>query len=361
MPGPGRGGLAFAIFTLVRLTRNSGACNWVALREENVMRKARVAAVTATLIAVLAIGIAGAEGGDHRSGGDGPEDRGRGEPAGSAEGPARAGDDPRQRLAADDRRQPPAGVEGSRSSTPIRTWSSTSRACRPAGSASCEAVTTRRAEAVCGDAIVGRGSATVEVVFPEQAPIRSTGPLLIFNGGERNGAITFIGHAYVSVPAPTAVVGTAKVTRVKKGAFGLHVTVDVPEIAGGAGSVVKAGLRLGPHLHLQGQAPQRLLGQVQKRPHRGAGDVQVRRRILAFGWVPGSLHRYRLTAARSSRRLRPLRGPARAAARLRRPASPGSPPAGGTARGRARAGRRGRGRRRGRPAAPLGRPGRRGR
>lgn len=107
------------------------------------------------------------------------------------------------------------------------------------------AVTTKRAEAVCGDAIVGRGSATVEVSFPEQAPIHSTGPLVIFNGGERGGAITFIGHAYVSVPAPTAVVGTAKVTRIKKGAFGLHVTVAVPTIAGGSGSVVAANIKLG--------------------------------------------------------------------------------------------------------------------
>lgn len=107
------------------------------------------------------------------------------------------------------------------------------------------AVTTKRAEAVCGDAIVGRGSATVEVAFPEQSPIHSTGPLVIFNGGERDGAITFIGHAYVSVPAPTAVVGTAKVTRIRKGAFGLHVSVDVPPIAGGAGSVVAANIKLG--------------------------------------------------------------------------------------------------------------------
>lgn len=108
-----------------------------------------------------------------------------------------------------------------------------------------QAVTTKRAEAVCGDAIVGRGSATVEVAFPEQSPIHSTGPLVIFNGGERDGAITFIGHAYVSVPAPTAVVGTAKVTRIRKGAFGLHVMVDVPTIAGGAGSVVAASIKLG--------------------------------------------------------------------------------------------------------------------
>ncbi|HEY6731524.1 MAG TPA: hypothetical protein VI039_10915 [Solirubrobacterales bacterium] len=107
------------------------------------------------------------------------------------------------------------------------------------------AVETKRAEAVCGDAIVGRGSATVQVAFPEQPPFRSTGPLVIFNGGERGGAVTLIGHAYVSVPAPTAVIGTARVTRVNKGPYGIHVEVDVPPIAGGAGSVVAASLKLG--------------------------------------------------------------------------------------------------------------------
>ena len=107
------------------------------------------------------------------------------------------------------------------------------------------AVETRRAEAICGDAIVGRGSATVEVAFPEQPPFRSTGPLVVFNAGERNGAVTLIGHAYVSVPAPTAVVGTARVTRVHNGPYGLHAEIEVPPIAGGAGSVVAAKLELG--------------------------------------------------------------------------------------------------------------------
>lgn len=107
------------------------------------------------------------------------------------------------------------------------------------------ATTTKRAEAVCGDAIVGSGSATVEVAFPEQPPFRSTGPLVIFNAGERNGAVTLIGHAYVSVPAPTAVVGTAEITRVNKGPFGLHAEIEVPPIAGGAGSVIAAKIKLG--------------------------------------------------------------------------------------------------------------------
>jgi hypothetical protein len=103
-----------------------------------------------------------------------------------------------------------------------------------------EARETKKAEAVCGGAILGRGTAGVEVAFPEQKPIESTGPLVLFNGGERNGVITVFAHAYVNVPAPTAVVATVEVRRVNKGAYGLHVEVRVPKIAGGAGSTVAA-------------------------------------------------------------------------------------------------------------------------
>jgi len=107
------------------------------------------------------------------------------------------------------------------------------------------AVETKRAEASCGDAILGRGSATVEVAFPEQKPFDATGPLILFNGGERGGAVTLFAYTYVSVPAPTAVVATARLTRVNKGPYGLHSVIDVPKIAGGAGSVVQANIEMG--------------------------------------------------------------------------------------------------------------------
>jgi hypothetical protein len=103
-----------------------------------------------------------------------------------------------------------------------------------------EARATKQAEAVCGKAILGRGTATVEVAFPEQKPILSTGPLVLFNGGERSGVVKVLAHAYVNVPAPTAVVATVEVSRVDKEGLGLHIEVEVPKIAGGAGSVVGA-------------------------------------------------------------------------------------------------------------------------
>jgi hypothetical protein len=99
---------------------------------------------------------------------------------------------------------------------------------------------TEEAEAVCGKAILGRGTATVEVAFPEQKPFDSTGPLIFFNGGERNGVLKVFVHAYVNVPAPTAVISTVEVTRAGKGPYALHIETDVPAIAGGAGSAIAA-------------------------------------------------------------------------------------------------------------------------
>ncbi|HET9199282.1 MAG TPA: hypothetical protein VFN92_13630 [Solirubrobacterales bacterium] len=103
-----------------------------------------------------------------------------------------------------------------------------------------EARATKAAESACGSSVLGRGSASVEVAFPEQKPIESTGPLVLFNGGERNGVVTVFAHAYVNVPAPTAVVSTVEIRRVSKGSLGLHLVVRIPKIAGGAGSPVAA-------------------------------------------------------------------------------------------------------------------------
>ncbi len=68
------------------------------------------------------------------------------------------------------------------------------------------ATSSAAAKSACADAIVGSGKAEVEVAFPEQAPFRSTGPLILFNGGDQGGTTTLLLHAYVDVPAPTAIV-----------------------------------------------------------------------------------------------------------------------------------------------------------
>lgn len=100
------------------------------------------------------------------------------------------------------------------------------------------------AKKACPDAIVGSGEGEVEVAFPEQRPFAAKGPLVLFNGGVRGGTTLLFVHAYVSVPAPTAVIAKVKITRIHRGHYGIHTVSQVPVIAGGAGSVTNFRLSI---------------------------------------------------------------------------------------------------------------------
>jgi hypothetical protein len=116
-----------------------------------------------------------------------------------------------------------------------------------------EASSSATAKKICGDAIVGSGTAEVEVAFPEQKPFRSTGPLLLFNGGVRGATTTVFLHAYVDVPAPTAVIVRATVTRIHEGRFGLRLKAHIPVVAGGAGSATAFDLKIGRRYSYKGR------------------------------------------------------------------------------------------------------------
>jgi len=116
-----------------------------------------------------------------------------------------------------------------------------------------EARSTADAKRACGDAVIGSGSAGVEVAFPEQAPFSSTGPLVLFNAGVSGKTTKFLLHAYVDVPAPTAIVIPATVTRIHKGRFGLHLEATIPRIAGGAGSATNFELKIGRRFTYKGE------------------------------------------------------------------------------------------------------------
>jgi hypothetical protein len=101
-----------------------------------------------------------------------------------------------------------------------------------------EATTTREAERKCRDAIVGRGRVEGEVAFPESTPFAANGPLVLFNGGRKGGRYLLYIHAYVAVPAPTAVIARSVTTRIHRGEYRLHSVTTVPVVAGGAGSTI---------------------------------------------------------------------------------------------------------------------------
>ena len=95
---------------------------------------------------------------------------------------------------------------------------------------------TKTAKAACPKSIMGEGSTEVEVEFPEQQPFSAKGPLVLFNGGKQGNTTTLYVHAYVAVPAPTAIVTTVKITKIHNGRYGTKSVATVPKIAGGSGS-----------------------------------------------------------------------------------------------------------------------------
>jgi pimeloyl-ACP methyl ester carboxylesterase len=123
--------------------------------------------------------------------------------------------------------------------------------CRAAQITATSSADARRA---CGGALLGSGSAEVEVAFPEQAPFSSTGPLLLFNAGVRGATTKVLLHAYVDVPAPTAIVVAATIARIDRGPYGLEITATIPRIAGGAGSVTKFELKVGRKFSYEGRS-----------------------------------------------------------------------------------------------------------
>lgn len=104
-----------------------------------------------------------------------------------------------------------------------------------------QARSTKDVEKACPDSIIGKGTTTVSVVFPEQPPIPAKSPLLVFNGGVKGGVTTFYIHAYLTQPIVTAIVTTVKI---KKAGNGLKTVTTVPKIAGGAGSVTDFSLQI---------------------------------------------------------------------------------------------------------------------
>lgn len=98
------------------------------------------------------------------------------------------------------------------------------------------------AEKVCKAALLGTGTTGVQIQFPEQSPIPVNSKLLVFNGGEKGGTITFYIHAYITVPTPAAIVTTVKIKRIHNGRYGIKSIASIPKIAGGSGSVTSFSL-----------------------------------------------------------------------------------------------------------------------
>jgi hypothetical protein len=105
-----------------------------------------------------------------------------------------------------------------------------------------EARDTNAAMKVCGNTVIGKGEAHVEIAFPEQKPILVASPLTVFNGGESGGKVKLLFHIFITVPVPAAVVTEVTITR--KGT-GIHSVAKIPVVAGGSGSAIDFKFKVG--------------------------------------------------------------------------------------------------------------------
>jgi hypothetical protein len=103
----------------------------------------------------------------------------------------------------------------------------------------------KEARATCGAAMVGEGlvEALVEAT-PGAAPTLVKAPLTIFNGPEEAGNPTAVLHASLGAPASQTVAITAPIERIP-GLFRYQVTLHVPPIAGGLGSLTRIRVEIG--------------------------------------------------------------------------------------------------------------------
>lgn len=103
--------------------------------------------------------------------------------------------------------------------------------------------TTRQALSKCGAALVGEGSFSANVKFPEQSPFPSEGKVLAFNGRYR-GRPAILAHIYGTKPLPTSYVLPFTVGR-SSGAYGTELEAEFPEVTGEWGYVT--GLEMNLH------------------------------------------------------------------------------------------------------------------
>jgi len=102
--------------------------------------------------------------------------------------------------------------------------------------------TTQQAEAICGNALIGEGDFSANVVLPEQSPFPSKGKLLAFNGSIGRQPAIFA-HVYGTEPLSTSYVFAFRVTR-QKGTFGTVLAASFPKATGDWGYITGISLKL---------------------------------------------------------------------------------------------------------------------
>ncbi len=103
----------------------------------------------------------------------------------------------------------------------------------------------QEARRACGDAIVGRGSGTATVVFPEQKPFAANSPITIFNAPKEHGLDTVWVHAHLEVPSPSTILFRVVIERIHNGLYAYRTDAKIPKLVNGYGHPTSGFIRIG--------------------------------------------------------------------------------------------------------------------
>lgn len=102
--------------------------------------------------------------------------------------------------------------------------------------------TTAQARAACGASLIGEGTFSAHVTYPEQSPFPSEGKVLAFNGRLR-GRPAIFAHIYGTKPVPTSYTLPFTI-RSSKGTYGTILEASFPRVTGEWGFVTGLSMTL---------------------------------------------------------------------------------------------------------------------
>jgi len=111
---------------------------------------------------------------------------------------------------------------------------------------------TEEARQICAGAMVGKGHLEALISLPG-GPVPASSPLTIFNGPQQEGHPTVILHARTTVPGTQTYAIVAPIER-QPGEFRYRVTIEVPLIAAGLGSLTHVDVEVGRRFKVAGKS-----------------------------------------------------------------------------------------------------------
>lgn len=102
--------------------------------------------------------------------------------------------------------------------------------------------TTAQARAACGPSLIGEGTFSAHVTYPEQSPFPSQGKVLAFNG-RLAGRPAIFAHIYGTRPVPTSYTLPFTI-RSAKGTYGTILEASFPQVTGQWGFVTGISITL---------------------------------------------------------------------------------------------------------------------